>query len=250
VPVLIVVPARVGSTRLPNKPLQLLGGVPLIHRVAQRALQVPGADRVVVATDSQAIAQAVEGLSVQVVLTRSDLESGTDRVAAVAARAEFAGYDVVVNLQGDEPFMPIEAVQGAIARVQGGDAMGTAAAPLDPSRREDPSLVKVVCDDHGRAMYFSRLPIPFVRDAADFDQTGWWQHLGIYAYRRDVLLRVAALRPAPLELAERLEQLRALAAGFTIGVALLDQPALPGIDTPADLAAAEARWPDFVEATR
>ena len=178
------------------------------------------------------------------------LESGTDRVAAVASRAEFAGYDVVVNLQGDEPFMPIEAVQGAIARVQAGDAMGTAAAPLDPERRDDPSLVKVVCDDHGRAMYFSRLPIPFVRDSADFDQTGWWQHLGIYAYRRDVLLRVAALRPAPLELAERLEQLRALAAGFTIGVALLDRPALPGIDTPADLAAAEARWPDFVEATR
>ena len=99
-------------------------------------------------------------------------------------------------------------------------------------------------------MYFSRLPIPFVRDSADFDRTGWWQHLGIYAYRRDVLLRVAALRPAPLELAERLEQLRALTAGFTIGVALLDRPALPGIDTPADLAAAEARWPDFVEATR
>jgi 3-deoxy-manno-octulosonate cytidylyltransferase (CMP-KDO synthetase) len=128
--------------------------------------------------------------------------------------------------------------------------MGTAAAPLDPARRDDPSLVKVVCDDHGRAMYFSRLPIPFVRDAADLEQAGWWQHLGIYAYRRDVLLRVAALRPAPLELAERLEQLRALAAGFTIGVALLDRPAYPGIDTPADLAAAEARWPDFVEATR
>jgi 3-deoxy-manno-octulosonate cytidylyltransferase (CMP-KDO synthetase) len=184
------------------------------------------------------------------VLTRSDLESGTDRVAAVAARTEFAGYEIVVNLQGDEPFMPIEAVHGAIARVQGGDAIGTAAAPLDAGLRDDPSLVKVVCDDHGRAIYFSRLPIPYVRDPADLEKTVWWQHLGIYAYRRDVLLRVAALRPSPLEQAERLEQLRALSAGYTIGVALLDRPALPGIDTPADLAAAEARWPDFAEAIR
>jgi 3-deoxy-manno-octulosonate cytidylyltransferase (CMP-KDO synthetase) len=249
VPVLIVVPARVGSTRLPNKPLQLLGGVPLIHRVAQRALRVPGVDRVVVATDSPAIAEAVADLDVEVVITRSDLESGTDRVAAVASRAEFAEYNVVVNLQGDEPFMPIEAVQGAIARVHHGDAVGTAAAPLNPALRDDPSLVKVVCDDQCRAMYFSRLAIPYVRDPADFDQTAWWQHLGIYAYRRDALLRIASLQPSPLERSERLEQLRALAAGFSIGVALLDKPALPGIDTPADLAAAEARWPDFAEAT-
>lgn len=247
-PVLIVIPARVGSTRLPNKPLQLLGGVPLIHRVAQRALQVPGADRVVVATDAEAIAKAVVDLDVEVVITRSDLESGTDRVAAVASRSDFADYDLVVNLQGDEPFLPIVAVQGAIERVRLGDAIGTAAAPLDPERRHDPSLVKVICDDHCRAIYFSRLPIPYVRDPADEQHTVWWQHLGIYAYRRDVLLRVAALRPSPLERAERLEQLRALAAGYTIGVALLDKPALPGIDTPADLAAAEARWPDFVEA--
>ena len=249
-PVLIVIPARVGSTRLPNKPLQLLGGVPLIHRVVQRALLVPGADRLVVATDSGDVALAVADLDVEVVLTRSDLESGTDRVAAVASRAEFSDYDVVVNVQGDEPFLPIEAVQGAIARVRLGDAIGTAAAPLDPELRHDPSLVKVICDDHCRAIYFSRLPIPYVRDPADEGRTVWWQHLGIYAYRRDVLLRVAALRPAALERAERLEQLRALSAGFTIGVALLDQPALPGIDTPADLAAAEARWSDFVEATR
>jgi 3-deoxy-manno-octulosonate cytidylyltransferase (CMP-KDO synthetase) len=250
VPVLIVVPARVGSTRLPNKPLQLLGGVPLIHRVAHRALRVPGVDRVVVATDSQDIAAAVSDLAVDVVMTRSELESGTDRVAAVAARGEFAGFDVVVNLQGDEPFLPIEAVQGAIARVQHGDDVGTAAAPLDPERRHDPSLVKVICDDQCRAMYFSRAAIPHLRDEADLAQAAWWQHLGIYAYRRDALLRVAALRPTPLERTERLEQLRALAAGFTIGVALLDRPALPGIDTPADLAAAEARWPDFAEALR
>src|SRR5690606_30998368 len=140
--------------------------------------------------------------------------SGTDRVAAVAARAEFTGYDIVVNLQGDEPFMPLEAVQGAIARVSHGDAIGTAAAPLDPAHRDDPSLVKVVCDDQCRAMYFSRSAIPHLRDAADLEQTSWWQHLGIYAYRRDVLLRVAGLPATRLERSERLEQLRALAAGF------------------------------------
>lgn len=249
-PVLIVIPARVGSTRLPNKPLQLLGGVPLIHRVAERALRVTGVDRVVVATDSAAIIDAVADLEVEAVTTRSDLESGTDRVAAVASRAEFAEYDIVVNLQGDEPFLPLEAVRGAIARVQGGDAIGTAAAPLDAARRHEPSLVKVVCNERGRAIYFSRSAIPAVRDAEDEVRTAWWQHLGIYVYRRNVLLHLAALPPSPLERAERLEQLRALEAGFTIGVTLLDQPAHPGIDTPDDLAAAEARWPDFAEATR
>jgi 3-deoxy-manno-octulosonate cytidylyltransferase (CMP-KDO synthetase) len=250
VPVLIVVPARVGSTRLPDKPLLLLGGAPLIHRVTERALRVSGADRVVVATDSERVAEAVAPTGVDVVMTRSNLESGTDRVAAVAARAEFAEYDIVVNLQGDEPFLPLEAVEGAIARVRDGDAIGTAAAPLEPDLRHDPARVKVVTDDRSRALYFSRAAIPHLRDAGDLERTTWWQHLGIYAFRRDVLLRLTALPPSALERAERLEQLRALEAGFAIGVALLDRPAWPGIDTPADLAAAEARWADFAEATR
>jgi 3-deoxy-manno-octulosonate cytidylyltransferase (CMP-KDO synthetase) len=250
VPVLIVVPARVGSTRLPNKPLLLLGGAPLIHRVANRALQVPGADRVVVATDSDLVAEAVADVGVDVVMTRSSLASGTDRVAAVAARAEFAGFDIVVNLQGDEPFLPIEAVRGAIGRVQQGDAIGTAAAPLDPTLRNDPARVKVVVDDRARALYFSRAAIPHLREPADLDRVAWWQHLGIYAYRREVLLGLAARPTSPLERAERLEQLRALEAGLSIGVKLLDKPAWPGIDTPDDLAAAEARWPDFAEAFR
>lgn len=248
-PVLIVVPARVGSTRLPNKPLQLLGGAPLVARVAERVRQVAEADRLVVATDSDAVAAAVEPLGVETVMTRRDLASGTDRVAAVAARTEFAGYDVVVNVQGDEPFLPLDAVRGAIRRVQGGDAIGTAAAPLDPADRHDPARVKVVCDERGRALYFSRHAIPFVRDSAIEATVSWWQHLGLYAYRRDALLRLAALPPSPLERAESLEQLRALEAGMAIGVSLLDRPAPPGIDTPADLAAAEARWPDFAEAT-
>jgi 3-deoxy-manno-octulosonate cytidylyltransferase (CMP-KDO synthetase) len=155
----------------------------------------------------------------------------------------------VVNLQGDEPFMPPEAVAGSIARVMGGDAIGTAAAPLDPDLREDPARVKVVCDADGRALYFSRAAIPFVRDVADLARARWWQHLGVYAYRRDALLAITSLPPAPLELLERLEQLRALDAGLRIGVSLLDRPAPAGIDTPDDLAAAETRWRDLMEAS-
>jgi 3-deoxy-manno-octulosonate cytidylyltransferase (CMP-KDO synthetase) len=204
----------------------------------------------VVATDSRRIVDALAPWDVETVVTGSEHESGTDRVAEVARRQEFAGYDVVVNLQGDEPFMPPEAVAGSIARVMGGDPIGTAAAPLDPDLRDDPARVKVVCDADGRALYFSRAAIPFVRDVADLSRARWWQHLGVYAYQRDTLLAVTSLPPAPLELLERLEQLRALDAGFTIGVALLDRPAPSGIDTPDDLAAAELRWRDMVEAPR
>lgn len=249
-PVLLVVPARVGSTRLPNKPLQPLGGAPLVARVIERAREVPGVDRLILATDSPAIADALSAWQVEIVMTSPFHESGTDRVAEVASQPGFAVYDVVVNLQGDEPFMPTEAVAGAIQRVLGGDAIGTAASPLDPALRDDPARVKVVCDARGRALYFSRAPIPHVRDAADLASTRWWQHLGVYAYRRDVLLQITQLRVGELERSERLEQLRALAAGFDIGVALLDRPAESGIDTPADLAAAEARWRELAEVSR
>jgi 3-deoxy-manno-octulosonate cytidylyltransferase (CMP-KDO synthetase) len=248
VPVLIVIPARVGSTRLPNKPLLLLGGAPLISRVLGRARLVPGVDRIVVATDSDAVVTALEGSGAEVVLTPTDLPSGTDRVAAVARQPAFASYDIVVNLQGDEPFLPTVAVSGAMARVAGGEAIGTAAAPLDPELRDDPARVKVVCTTGGQALYFSRAAIPHLRDPDQHATTTWWHHLGVYAYRRDVLLQLAGMPPSPLECAEQLEQLRALEGGFTIGVTLLDHPVLPGIDTPADLAAAEVRWPDFAEA--
>ena len=246
-PVLLVVPARVGSTRLPSKPLQPLGGAPLVARVIERAREVPGIDRIVLATDDQRIADAVSDWHVETILTGSHHESGTDRVAEIAALPGFGSYDVVVNLQGDEPFMPADAVAGAIQRVVGGDAIGTAAAPLDPALRHDPARVKVVCDSRGRALYFSRAAIPHLRDDADFGAAGWWQHLGVYAYRREVLLQLTTMRVGELERTERLEQLRALAAGLTIGVALLDAPVPPGIDTPDDLAAAEARWRDLAE---
>lgn len=247
-PVLIVIPARLGSTRLPRKPLQLLAGVPLIVRVIERAREVPGVDHIVVATDSAEVAEVVHPVGVEVAMTRAELASGTDRTAAVVTRAEFRHYDVVVNVQGDEPFIPVAAVTGAIARVHGGDAIGTAAAPLDPACRDDLSRVKVVCDERSRAIYFSRLAIPAVRDPADLPDAHWWQHLGVYAYRREALLRLTSLPPSRLERMERLEQLRALEARIPIGVALLDRAAPAGIDTPQDLAFAESRWLDHVGA--
>jgi 3-deoxy-manno-octulosonate cytidylyltransferase (CMP-KDO synthetase) len=219
-----------------------------VARVVERARQVSGVDRIVVATDSEAIAAVLMPWDVTVVMTAAELASGTDRVAAVARLPEFTKYDVVVNLQGDEPFMPTAAVTGAIDRVMSGDAIGTAASPMAADERHDPSRVKVVMGHDGRALYFSRSPIPHLRDAADLTTARWWQHLGVYAYRRDILLGLALLPPSPLEESERLEQLRALQAGIPIGVALLDRPAAAGIDTPDDLAAAEARWLDFAEA--
>jgi 3-deoxy-manno-octulosonate cytidylyltransferase (CMP-KDO synthetase) len=241
-PVLGVIPARLGSTRLLSKPLQPLGGVPLIIRVAERVGASGCADALVVATDSPEIAQVVERAGFRPVLTSGSHQTGTERVAEVAARAEFSGFDLIVNIQGDEPFMPREAIAGAIARVEGGDDVGTAAAPLDAANALDSARVKVVVDQAGRALYFSRARIPFVRDASPGDRTRYWQHLGIYACRRDALRRWVALEPTPLELAEKLEQLRGLQHGITFGIALLDAAVLPGIDTPEDLARAEAHW--------
>ncbi len=241
-PVLLVVPARLGSTRLSRKPLQPLGGAPLIARVLEQAGRVQGIDRLVLATDTDEIAAVAAGLGIEVCLTSDRHESGTDRIAEVAQRPGFESYDVVINLQGDEPFLPLAAVDGALAMIAAGFDIGTAAAPLDPAHRHDPALVKVVTDGAGKAHYFSRSAIPHLRDEADAAQAQWWQHLGIYAYRREVLLAVTALPPSPLERLERLEQLRALDAGYRIGVAHLTDPAPAGIDTPADLAAAERHW--------
>jgi 3-deoxy-manno-octulosonate cytidylyltransferase (CMP-KDO synthetase) len=200
------------------------------------------ADRVVVATDAEAVASVVRPLGVDVVFTRSDHVSGTDRVAEVAAAKGFESYDVIVNVQGDEPFLPRAALIGAIGRVEAGDDVGTAAAPLDAAEVEDPARVKVVCDVNGRALYFSRSRIPHWRDIGTAPGGTWWQHLGLYAFRRAALERWTRLEPTALEVAERLEQLRALQHGFTIGVALLDEPAPAGIDTPDDLRRAERHW--------
>ncbi len=243
--VLAIIPARRGATRLRDKPLRLLGGKPLIVRVWERVTSLGVADDVVVATDDDAVLAAIEAAGGQAVLTRADHPSGTDRVAEVAARAEFADADVVLNVQGDEPFIDETAVRGAVALVTSGAApIGTAAVPVSPDALAAPDCVKVVCDDQGRALYFSRAPIPFLRDAMDAgvrDQLVR-QHLGIYAYTRAALLRWVSLPVHPLEQVERLEQLRPLAAGLAIGVAAADPVAVGGIDTEADLVRANAHW--------
>jgi 3-deoxy-manno-octulosonate cytidylyltransferase (CMP-KDO synthetase) len=238
-----VIPARLASTRLSRKPLQLLGGKPLIVRVAERVTEAAVFDRVVVATDAQDVATAVNSAGFQAVLTAASHESGTDRVAEVAAMPAFRRYEIVVNVQGDEPFLTPEALSGALFRVtRDGDDVGTAAAPLPPDGLSDPGRVKVVCDLRGRALYFSRSPIPFWRDGGTPPEGLHWQHIGLYAFAREALARWSALEPTALERAERLEQLRALEHGLTIGVARLTEPAEPGIDTPEDLRRAEARW--------
>ncbi len=240
--VLGVIPARLGSTRLPNKPLQLLAGEPLITRVIRRVMEHELADELVVATDSERIVDLARRVGVRAVMTDPAHLSGTDRVAEVARRPEFAAAEIVLNVQGDEPFLPREALAGAIARVEQGDDIGTAAAPLDSALVNDPARVKVVTDAGGRALYFSRSPIPHRREPSDDADGLYWQHLGLYACTRAALGRWVAAEPSPAELAERLEQLRALHWGLTIGVARLDEPALPGVDTADDLERAEAHW--------
>jgi 3-deoxy-manno-octulosonate cytidylyltransferase (CMP-KDO synthetase) len=240
--VLGVIPARLGSTRLPDKPLQLLAGEPLITRVIERVLEHRLVDRLVLATDSSRVADAVKTPGVEVVMTHPSHSSGTDRVAEVAARQDFGEFEVVVNIQGDEPFLSREALAGSIGRVRGGDDVGTAAAPLAPGLASDPSRVKVVFDARGRALYFSRALIPHRRDRGQDTAGLFWQHVGIYAYSRQAISRWPTLPPSPAEQAEQLEQLRALHHGLSIGVARLEEVALPGIDTPEDLRRAEAHW--------
>ncbi len=242
---LIVIPARLGATRLPRKPLRLLGGAPLILRVWERVAAMQVADRVVVATDSSDVAAVVRAGGAEVAMTRDDHVSGTDRVAEVAANPEYAGYDVIVNVQGDEPYINADAIRGAASFVERGTyPLGTAASPALPEILANPAVVKVVTDDHHRALYFSRAPIPFLRDDADRAQRDAlvMQHLGVYAYSRDALRRWVSLPPHPLELTERLEQLRALADGLAMGVATAAPVAGGGIDTEEDLALADARW--------
>ena len=243
--VLGVIPARLGSTRLPNKPLQLLAGEPLITRVVERVLEHGLTDELVIATDSPRVMQAVERLDVRAVLTSPGHLTGTDRVAEVAALPDFAGFDTIVNIQGDEPFLPREALAGALSRTEQGDDIGTAAAPLDPGLAGDPSRVKVVTNARGHALYFSRSVIPHRRDADGSVDGVYWQHLGIYSFSREALARWVTLPPCQTEQAERLEQLRALHHGMTIGVARLQEPALPGVDTADDLRRAEAHWHTF-----
>ncbi len=239
--VLGVIPARLAAERLPGKPLRLLAGRPLIEWVARNAQRSGVLDEVVVATDAAEVASAAAAAGVKAVLTGASHTSGTSRVAEVAGRAEYRAYDVVVNVQGDEPFLPAGAIRGAVRQVLAGADVGTAAVPVEAEAARSPSIVKVALREDSRAMYFSRSLIPHPRDGGG-GGTGkrYWQHLGVYAFRPAALARWMALPPTGPELEEKLEQLRPLGHGLTIGVELLAEPALPGIDTEEDLRRAEA----------
>lgn len=244
--VLAVIPARLGSERLPRKPLRDLGGRPLIERVWRRVAGFDGLERVVVATDSEEVAAACREAGAPVEMTSAEHGSGTERVAEVATRSAYSGFDVVVNVQGDEPFVGEDAVLGSATLVADGWDVGTAATPLrDAAEWRSEDVVKVVRRDDGGALYFSRAPVPWRRGsepAPDALAGPWYlRHVGVYAYSPAALRRWAALPPHPLEAEERLEQLRPLAAGLRIGVALVER-AERGVDTPDDLEWAEKRF--------
>ena len=239
-----IVPARLASTRLPRKPLADIHGLPMVVRVAQRA-HASGAQRVVVAADSDEIVAACRAHGIEALLTSPDHPTGTDRLAEAASQLGLADDAVVVNVQGDEPLMPpatVAAVAALLAR-EADCGIATAAHPLhDAAEFFSPNVVKVVTDRRGRALLFSRAPIPWARDAfaasrdtlpADLPA---WRHVGLYAYRAGFLRAYPTLARAPIEQHESLEQLRALWHGIGIAVLPLDAPLPPGVDTPADLA--------------
>jgi 3-deoxy-manno-octulosonate cytidylyltransferase (CMP-KDO synthetase) len=240
---LCVIPARLGSERLPRKPLQLIHGRPLIEWVWKRVVPFRFLDHVVIATDSDEVAAICYGFGADVELTLATHRSGTERCAEVAARAGNAGYDVVVNIQGDEPFISEEHAREAVGMVRAGFDIGTVAAPAATLEAwRDPSVVKVARAANGRALYFSRAPVPHRRDGTPSEKelrsTNFLRHIGVYAYAREALLRWVALPETELERIEKLEQLRPLAAGMSIGVAVVEE-AVGGIDTPADVQRAE-----------
>ena len=242
--ILAVIPARYGSTRFPGKPLVDLGGHTLIQRVYTAVTAIENVDRTVVATDDQRIYDHVRDFGGEVVMTAEDHPSGTDRVAEAAA--QFPEAELVLNVQGDEPFIRADQIQAVLDCFSDPQtAIATLAAPVrDEHALLSPNVVKVVCDERGRALYFSRHAIPFLRDIP----IGRWieeekhlQHVGLYAFRAQRLPELTLLRPGALEEQERLEQLRWLAAGYQIKVAVTDRPSL-GIDTPADLEEALRRF--------
>lgn len=233
--VCIVIPARLGSTRLPEKALADIHGKPMIVRVLEKARKVRGVAEIVVATDHQRIASAVEAHGGVAIMTPESLQSGTDRVAFVAKERK---ADVFVNVQGDEPMLDPLAVERTIEIISGRKfTMATPAARIQ--NREDlnsPNVVKVLVAQDRRAVYFSRLPIPYSRSEVptDLDQIAPLHHLGVYAYTRETLLKFSQLPRSPWESAESLEQLRALYHGIDIGVAKADRPSI-GVDTVEDL---------------
>lgn len=237
----VYIPARHASSRLPGKVLLPIGGRPMLALVIERA-RASGASEVVVAADDERIAQVAEAGGANVCLTDPSLPSGSDRIAAAAAARGESPGQIIVNLQGDEPFMPAAVIAQVARLLEGTDApdIATVCEPL--SSREDwenPNIVKVVRAHDGRGLYFSRAPIPFLRDGSWAPGPLYRRHVGLYAYTVGFLQRYVAWPPAPIEQAERLEQLRALAAGARILVPDAVAACGVGVDTPADLARAE-----------
>lgn len=250
----VIIPARYGSSRFPGKPLAEIGGKPMVVHVAERARQ-SGAREVLVATDHPGIAAAVGRYGYTAVMTHRSHASGTDRLAEVVARRGYPARHIVVNVQGDEPLIEpalIKEVATNLARHRGAQ-IATACTPIrDAQDLGNPNVVKVVLDNLGYALYFSRAPVPFARDAFARTQAPSrhaspsgiraipsglpvYRHLGIYAYRCAFLRRFTRLKPVPIERFEALEQLRALAYGFRISVAVTRPAPHPGVDTPPDL---------------
>lgn len=251
-PFVAVVPARLASTRLPEKPLADIAGKPMVVRVAERA-RAAGARQVLIASDSERVLEAARAHGIDALLTRDDHPSGTDRLAEVAARLNWSDDTIVVNVQGDEPLIDpglVSAVATHLAR-HPDCAIATAAHTIgDPAEVFSPNVVKVVLDAQGRALYFSRAPIPWMRDAyqphcaaAAIDVAAMpspeaasvYRHVGLYAYRARFLRTYPQLAQAPIERAEMLEQLRAMWHGERIAVLVTNEAPPPGVDTPADL---------------
>jgi 3-deoxy-manno-octulosonate cytidylyltransferase (CMP-KDO synthetase) len=229
---IVIIPARFGSTRFPAKIVASDTGKPLVQHVVERVKQCKRVRDVIVATDDQRIVDALAEFDTRTVMTSVAHQSGTDRIAEVA-RSLPANVDVVVNVQGDEPEIEPEVVDQLIERMESSDDdMATAATPFPPgSDPNNPNLVKVVINRDGRALYFSRSPIPYHRDATPDDPRSYYLHLGVYTYRRDFLLKFASWPPTRLETTEKLEQLRALEHGRSIYVLTINR-ATHGIDTP------------------
>lgn len=238
----VIIPARLASTRLPNKPLADLGGKPMVVRVAERARE-SGAARIIVATDHADILAACQAHGVDACMTRADHESGSDRIAEVAAKIGLAPDAVVVNLQGDEPLIDPGLLAACAARIADGVPMATCAHPIiDVADVFNPNVVKVVLDKAGRALYFSRATIPWHRDGFAASREALppgyapLRHIGLYAYSNAFLQAYPKLEPAPLERIEALEQLRVLWHGYPIAVHVTASAPPAGVDTPEDLA--------------
>ncbi len=239
----VIIPARFGSTRLPGKPLAEIAGKPMIQHVYERALRAQLVHDVIVATDDLRIVAAVEKFGGHAVITPPDAPSGSDRIAHVASRLRDA--EIIVNVQGDEPFLPPAMIDEAIRPLHADPhvRVGTLARRIeDVGTLQDPAVVKVVLDGNSNALYFSRSPIPFGRDITPAElltRLPVYRHIGLYVYRREFLLHYTTLPQTPLEQTEKLEQLRILEHGYPIRVAVTTHHSI-AVDTPADLERARA----------